>query len=844
MWQASGCKKTVAEVPPNMTESREVPHSDAVLDGPSGGEMPNTNRFLAEVPAGSLGPRLVSSEAGDVAIWAVVAGEASGLYASHARPGEKPVARRVADVDPTLKHLTVGLSKDAQVLAVGVHTSGGQEVLTVTRLGPLAAYQSGPSVLATTPSSIIYTKVVPTALGAVVTWVERAQGAADLYTVLVDEKGPRRPVRLIRGITAWQVAATNGSLTIATREGFEEPTLRLHQLGDRGEVIGSPIEIARNVVGGKDLDLAVGKDRILVAYSDEGPHEARLMGTLLDRSGNVLHAGFPLTKPRGEQALLSVKAATTGGFVVAWHEPRHAYHGSPSVLLGRLSPDALPVEPTWALGAARRDALLPIFATYRGGTSALIDYGCSPSECASSTGRMVLSLPDKGPPRGKQLKISVDEHAALAWDLTCHNSTCRYLLSDGGTPAHVYLGAVDASSAPPEGLVQHAPKNGPGIESHDTLGEIPELAELTGVTWAEGARSLLAWVSYFEPDLPYVIPEEPAPDGRRAPVRARLTTVQPAGDGGGPRAESVISYRARSLGGVHLVAPEENRGLLVWSALDQKVPQLFATVIDAEGKKVSQKMLTRSDAEVSDVAATRVPGGYLIAWVEGEGSAAKLMTLRVNDRLVPSGNPHVVTPNAISPSGASLLTSERGVVCVWSDARASGSTGAADLYSIELDPQTAAPQGVERRLTSSDAHAHSPRLVTKEGGQIAIGWISDTLGRGRSELRIATLEPEGRLTAAQIWDTEGDVRDFSFECRNAECRAVAVVVLDHDSAPRTSLWALKIPDGDAPRGAALLPLWAPGAEGVSPTLLGDEVYFADAGADDAGWRLRRAKIRW
>lgn len=828
-----------------MTVDREVPRSGEVLDGSSSERDRDTNQFLAEVPAGALGPRLVPADDRDVIVWAVATGEKAGLYSSFATEEGAAVARRVASVDPSIEHLTLGVSNEGHILAVAVHKKAGQDVLTSTRLGPEGAYQTGPQILATTPSRIVYSKVVPTALGAVVVWVERAAGTADLYTALIDEKGPRRPHRLIRGITAWQVAEGEGSFTVVTREGLDTPSLQVRQVGDRGETIGAPIEIARNVAGGRDLDVAVTRDRILVAYSDKGPYEARLVGALLDASGNVLRAGFPLTKARGEQALLSVRPDGSGGFRVAWHEPRETRHGRPSVFVGELTAEALPIEPTWALRVARRDALLPLFASQAGGLVALMDFECTGGRmCASSVGRAAVALPQKGPATSKPLLVQGNQPAAMAWDLSCRGDNCRYLSSDGGTPSRVYLGKVDPRMPSPDDLVVRLPARGPVLESHVTLGEVPELSELEGVIWGEEARPLLAWVSYFEPDLPYVIPDQVAPDGRRAPVRARLTTVQPSGEEDALRAETVISYRARSLGGVHLVAPEENRGILVWSALDEKVPQLFATIVDGQGKKVSQRMLTRSSAEVTDVVAARVDGGYVLSWVEVDERSSRLLSLRVSDRLVPVGDPRVVSPNVVSPNGVALLTTDRGVVCVWSDARTSGT---ADLFWTHLDPASGAALGVERRLTERDAHAHSPRLSFGTDGRVVIGWLSDAPGIHGGEFRMGTLDGEGTLSDVRDWRSSGDTRDFSLQCLASECRAVVVVVEGNGSTSRTSLWALRVPidlAAEAIEAREVLPLWAPGAEGISPSLLGEDVYFADTVPREALWHLRRAKIRW
>ena len=50
---------------------------------------------------------------------------------------------------------------------------------------------------------------------------------------------------------------------------------------------------------------------------------------------------------------------------------------------------------------------------------------------------------------------------------------------------------------------------------------------------------------------------------------------------------------AMILGGIAL-APAPEGALVVWSAIDEKVPQVFATLVDAQGKRLHQAMITRS----------------------------------------------------------------------------------------------------------------------------------------------------------------------------------------------------------------------------------------------------------
>jgi hypothetical protein len=829
--------------------------SDASLEPGHGGDP---SVFLARVPAGSLGPRLAFSSGKTVVVWADTAGEEPGLYAlSLGRDGLPFPARRVARVDPSAEQLTVGGANNGDVLVTTVHKKAGQQVLSATRLSSEGVFEVGPQVLATTPSPILYTKIVPTNLGVVVIWVERTATAADLYTILVDEKGPRRPTRQVRDISAWQVVSRGGAIALVTREGLDSPSLLFRHLGVRGETMGAPVELSRHVAGGKDLDVAMNRDHILVAWSEEGAYHSELKGTLLDASGNIVLTPFALTAPRGDQTLLSLQGGEeSDSFHVAWREPLEAHHGKPQVFVGPFTREAPLVAPRYRLNSARQDARLPLFATRGEELAVLTDFRCRTVDCSGHLLERASLLLSEGEAAPYGSRLRVDGRApTLAWDLTCSGEKCLYLMSEGSDESRVYLGTLKGSPANLKGkesldgvVAQLLTAESPGLVQHVTLAEIPELFELSGASFEGGARSLLAWVSYFSPDAPYVIPKEPAPDGRLAPVQARLTTVVPEGADGKGAAESILSYRARSLGGVHLVAPQENRGLVLWSALDEKKPRLFATLVDSAGKKVSQKMLTRTDGEVTDITGVRVPGGYLLAWVDGTGASPRVLALRVSDTLVPVGAPRVVTERAVSPNGITLLATSDGVRCVWSDAPGAGLAETSQLYAALLDSATGERLGPEQKLTSGKDSTHTPRLVKTSTGEPILAWISESEGAFAS-LVVGVLAVDGTLSKNTVeWSKEGDVRDYSLECgERGACRAAVLVAEgEEDDSPRLSLFAL---DGIAPssermRESSAVPLWAPSAEGVSPVLLGSDIYYADRAEDGSGWYLRRATITW
>jgi hypothetical protein len=358
----------------------------------------------------------------------------------------------------------------------------------------------------------------------------------------------------------------------------------------------------------------------------------------------------------------------------------------------------------------------------------------------------------------------------------------------------------------------------------------------------------LTWLSYFDPDQPYVKPTQPAPDGRRAPVRALLQalSVEEA-----PErlklSESVISYRARSLGGVSLVAPENNVGLLAWAAVDNDEPQLFATLIDASGRKLRQKMLTRSPGEVTDVAAVRVEGGYLLAWVDGRLGTPEIFALKIDSTLTPVGQEHQVTRGAQAPAGVALQAMEGSVFLAWSDSRGASKNALADLYFARLGSADGVPLGSEKRLVETAGHAHAPQLRLLGGptSPLRVIWVDSEpsdLAHGGHVLT-ALLDAQGNFVEQpRALGTPPHATDVSISCDAAFCRVVVLVSPSKES-PLCQLWSARLaPEPDVAQ--MLLPLSTSRPEGVVPTLVGDLLYFADRPQGEEQWTLYRAKIDW
>jgi hypothetical protein len=599
------------------------------------------------------------------------------------------------------------------------------------------------------------------------------------------------------------------------------------------------------VDGALDLDMAMTKSHITVAWSARQKYESRLYGATLDRSGKVVHPLHPLTVPNGNQALVRlVGSSTSDEQYVIWDEPERAEGSARSLLVGKWAFGESPLVASAALQVGGTDTLLPSFARAPNGL-ALLTETPKDGRLGILWGERMSSIP---------LKVPGPNELTMSWDLSCSESGCFVLLADDGYPTSVYIAELRGQHPDSSALAISAEAELPRVVSRQALSEVPELSELNGFRSSSGSHDLVSMVSYFDPTQPYIIPNAPAPDGRRAPVRALLKNVVVGTNAVGEALETsseVISYRARSLGGVALVAGKDERSLLAWAALDNKTPQLFVTVLDARGRKLRQKMLTRGTGEVSDIAAIRVGNDYEIAWVDGRGPTSQVFTMRVDEQLRVRRGAGALTSHAVSPTGLSMTLIDEQVFLAWADSRSDSDQS--DIYFASLDAKGGLPLRGPERLMETLGHSYSPEFgVTKDvtGVRTAVcAWVDQLGGEekgGPSRLSFVHLEVDGAAKGEPISvPVDGSVADFSLSCDSSACRALlAVETPQSEGRPAGSLWGATYQLGTPPVAKRLLGLRAGITTGVTPVLVGGDAYFADLDPGAARWLLHRARIEW
>jgi hypothetical protein len=295
-----------------------------------------------------------------------------------------------------------------------------------------------------------------------------------------------------------------------------------------------------------------------------------------------------------------------------------------------------------------------------------------------------------------------------------------------------------------------------------------------------------------------------------------------------------------------LTEPNAKPGLLVWAAVDGQDPQLFATLVDQSGRRVAQKMLTRTPGEVSDVAVVRTDSGFLIAWVDGRTPSPEVFAVTVDERLGQVGKAQQLSHGSRAPADVALVEAFGGVTAVWSDARGAGSTGHAHLYWIRLDPADAHPLSVEQKLADSAGHAHGARLGLESEVQLAVCWIESRPGTTTDGgvARCARVDEQSQDARAFDLPTPPTAGDLSLFCDAGSCRVLVVASGGSGDGGLAEIWGVDLSSAALHRAGLLQPLWSDTSTGVVPVLLGQVGYFADRDPDTDGWLLERITIDW
>jgi hypothetical protein len=727
------------------------------------------------------------------------------------------------------------------------------------------AVVGGPREVAQANDEVFWVESLPQDDRSVLLWATRRGDRADVFAAVVSRSGELigEAKAVARDAKAWQVASSGEGLAIAMTKAALGHTVtgsvELLMLDAAAQPRGKPIVVSPSPTASFDIDLAIVQGHAMLAWSDVRDVEARVYLAAVAADGTVSAAPRPATERVGEQALIRLVAAPDqrSGYLL-WDELWEQTSTTRSLRLAPITPEAV-LGPSRLLLQVSADAGAHIeVAASRRGLSVLT---AAPA-CPAGT---PLSACQDAPPVPHYLELSptldllasepvrlASERGAfadVAWDLTCASSGCSALTALERAKGQVYVAALEARSEgwqPPVSRLK-APSP-PRAKEANVLGTVEPLADVAAATLSD--TDLVAWVTYFDPATPYAKLRQPAPDGRLEPLRASLE-VRPVPRAALPPGSELppaqtLSLRARSLGGVALApgAPGARQALLAWAALDHGEPQVFVTLVGANGQRIRQRMLTRARGEVSDVAVTFAGDGWFIAWVDERDGDPEVYVTKVNAQLVSSAPERRLTQTPGIAQGPSLLHDGTRILVAWSDARASVDTGTGDIYLLALSAASGEPLGPATLLASTAAHSHSPKLGHL-GQDAVVAWIDSQLApaqQSEAGVRIGVLDAQGllRRPPSLVRPPNGTVSSLAQACTADACRVAFAVDIDGYRELRGFAF-----DGERePSSVRITGLTGFSGPGVS-TALGDGgacLYYSDL--SDGRGRVRRLLLDW
>ena len=573
----------------------------------------------------------------------------------------------------------------------------------------------------------------------------------------------------------------------------------------------------------------------------------------VDASGTV-------TTPRsvsarsGGASLVDVVGGVNGG-VLAWEETTHLARGTRRLHLLPLPVGKLP-EPS-APGSAGSGVIevdtagLPEVTMVDHGYAVLARLRTCPDPpiqgvvCDDPPASPTFVRLDERLSVTQTQPILVDktqQHASLAWGLSCEGAECLVLAAGSETPAEVRVVRLSPGTSHWRAPVPLAPPpDAPRVLAVDTLASSDIYSELA-VANVKGTPLLAA------------ITTESASKGDGI-VGATLS-LTPLDANGAARGSAVtLTHRARSAGGVSVAGAEGVAGgAVAWVARENGHAAAHVTRIDATGKRTNDIQLTTAGGETSDVALTWAGGGWVVAWVDTRDGNGEVYATKVDPELRRIAREVRVTNAPGDASDVTVLTQpgkDGPVVWVaWADPRESPHDGIADIFVTRLRGGDATPLGPEQRVLASVPHSRSPALAPGEHDQgVSIAWIEeapagvDPAGASVYGAMIGVLDDQGRLVQEPL-RVRGAGEGFPTSIALERSGPLLRVLFTRSTRDDIFLDAMTISPGVAFRAFLLFGLEGPPSMDVSLAILGNGVYFNDQSEGPADGRVRRATIEW
>lgn len=785
-------------------------------------------RTFARLSRGTVGPYLAEGASGFLAVWAGPDGEGTGWFArafdakGRALDKVRHVATEAATQAPALVRLT---RYGRGYLAVWSTSDAQGPILASLALDSDGRLLAPPQTLPSPGAAPLWIELVPTAEGGILVWAEPGAGLARLYVLELDDAGApaSNPAALPAPARAWQAAPSGkgAAVLVAT----ERRNLELVHVSARGEL--GPSHVIPGAEGvGSDVDLVAANDRLFYAFTRATALDPQVFVGVADEAAVPVGITRPAVPPLGEQQLLGLVAGGGHAFL-AWQDPVQ----TPGIVkVGALSSEggvsSEPVLLPWD-----GTAPVPEFVATEAGLHALLWSCVEAIGCSEPLVPTRVDLDSTLTPKAVAPWFADQRVPDLAWNLSCGERDCFALGAVFGNPSHAYL--LGSERAPGRWLTPawKASKRRPRVRELTALFEPLALSGFDAA--ASDAGTLISWLSYFDPATPYVTPDKPAPDGRLAPVRAQLWTqwIPESRDEALPE-PTVASYRAHSPGGVAL-SPGSKANLLVWSALDASIPQVFTTLVDARGKKIAQQMLTRQTGNVSSVAALAVSGGWAVGWIDERSKKPAPYLALIGERLA-----RRLPDQRIGNGAGSALGAAFDVVGdeVWHVRSETFDDGAGALTLARLAGKNLKPRS-EVVLARDGSSYRSPSFLPGAARPLVVA-IRD--GRDGSKLVLFSPDPGGaELASPLVLGTSYDVVSYSAECQSDRCRLLA----NTESDQAQYVEALTFTEAAVVASAEVATLIATSSLEIAPMLRRNDAWLYDLSTRGQP-RISRMKLDW
>jgi hypothetical protein len=803
---------------------------------------------------------------GDVALaaWAEASGTGRELMVAtldaQGRPAEPKSAGRVGqDIDLVLVRglgaASAQLPGQPRFALITTRRREQRTQLDLAAISATGAAVWGPTTLLERQARVLWVGLVNVGDAPLVLWAEqpltgKTGEPASIYGLPLSIDGKQRSPQLIESkACVWQVAELGAQAAL----GSVEPSGNSCSSGSVSlDLLSSSGKPSKSVkVGGRaalDLDLAATPAGFMLAWSDHEQLEPRMMTAIVDAAGALRAPAAAAVPGLGEQAVVALvpgASAERSAFLV-WENLAERPESARYFEVSTLDARGLASGPHARLLYGRADGGAPELVAHAGGLAALTlapaCMGEGDCDVALSVPTFVLMDPTLHVTASQPLVLQAlgGKAADLGWGLTCASAGCFALAAPSRSPAALFSVLLPNVAAYYRAAAEDAVQvSKPRVTSSDVVARASSpLAQLAASVVS--GRTVVGYVTDFDPTTPWQKLTKPAEDGRLEPLRARIA-LRPLGAAGAPLAdEQVVSLRAHSLGGLALLpsATGSKEQLALWAGLDKGDPQVFGTLLSEAGKRMQQRMLTRKTGDLSDVAGLPVDGGYLVAWVDQRSSDAEVYATRLGRALEKSGPEQRITDSDGAASELMLTRLGGKPYAVWSDARNAQEPGWADIYGAFLAPNDAARVGSEHRLTSTRQHSFAPQVAELAGSSL-LAWLEEG---APPSLRIATLLEAGEVgSGVQVVPIEmGAPRALGVACDAGTCRFA--VTVEREGAGELYGFSWKPGSATAPHPIKLMGLGAPAAAVVAPIVRGDFIYAADL--RDGRGLVRRLGIEW